>query len=235
MAFDVLLVRDILNIVGLLAIPILFACLPKRYNHLNITPWIEREVWSVILPLKANRTKQYLASSLSKEQPDTPILERVLLNKYNVYLDWDDQDNNHFYLSRSGRKNLSAAEGRIKTYKDGSTLVQLRFAPTLLEQIAVYICFIGGITLFVLLSPRGFLPVLFFSGVFCSFSFIFSHGGVNHLKQRCKEAIPLTNVIDLMMPLSEDEMRLYENLRPFHWVKGHVVRKLTQNETEASE
>jgi hypothetical protein len=221
MAFDVLLARDIVNIVGLIAIPVIFACIPKRHDHLNITPWIEREVWSVILPLKSSRTKQYLESSLSSEQPDTAILERVLLDKYSVYIDWDDQDNNHFYLSRSGSKNLSSAEGRIKTYKDGSTLVQLRFGPNLLEQVLVCICFLGGIILFVLLAPRGGLPVLFFSGVFCSFSFIFSHAGVNYLKQKCREAIPLTNVIDLMMPLSEDEMWLYERLRPLHWVKGN--------------
>jgi hypothetical protein len=232
MAFDVLLVRDILNIVGLLTIPIIFACLPKRHNHLNITPWIEREVWSVILPLKASRTKQYLESSLSNEQPDTPILERVLLDNHSVYIDWDDQDNNHFYLSRSGRRNLSSAEGRLKTYKDGSTLIQLRFGPNLLEQVAMYTCFLGGITLFVLLSPRGILPAVLSLGVFCSMSFVFSHGGVSYLKQKCREAIPLTNVIDLMMPFSEDEMRLYEKLRPLHWVKGHVLHKIAQNTAE---
>jgi hypothetical protein len=179
-------------------------------------PWMPQEVWRVVLPFNLSRSKHYLKSTLSVEKEQA----KTLFSWMSVDINWEND--NHFLLFACGARQYASAQGKMISYKDGTTLVTLGFGPNFLEQMFSYFFILAAILFFAYPHPNIDIFTNLFGGVIlivCAYLQLVL--GSYMIKKEAKKVFSLTNVIDLMMPLSEDEMWLYERLRPLHWVKGN--------------
>jgi hypothetical protein len=211
----------------IIAIIIITNILPFGWEQAwNLTPWVQTDIWSVKLPLTHKRSMAYLSKVIETQAEDS--WGEWLFNKSKrIQLFWHPEDKTQFKLSIIPRRNRGGlnfvAMGRLKSYADQTTLIQIRFQVSIPEQIFFYFCLSVGLFSFYMgVSTYSTSTPTF---LFLSLLFLFMGGyvlvwGRNQLEQRVQRVILLTD-LDQVLMLDEAEQRLYHTFRPLRWLSHH--------------